>query len=191
MGQKVAKSALKASTKQTLANVERAVASRRPTTLTKDQIERLPTSNTIRATEELKDDETYQIQAMKDQEYNDTLVKNMEALHGAIQSKQDHVIKEKNDGKGKLLDTISDKKLKTKIVQEKLEYRHKYYTENNYQLPYINNLSEKYVMDKDVVNLLLKYHALSDNVNTVEGDEIVTLGLWPYGKDTYDKLNDK
>ena len=160
MGQKVAKSALKASTKQTLANVERAVASRRPTTLTKDQIERLPTSNTIRATEELKDDETYQIQAMKDQEYNDTLVKNMEALHGAIQSKQDHVIKEKNDGKGKLLDTISDKKVKTKIVQEMLEYSHKYYTENNYQLPDINNLSERYAMDKDVVNLLLKYHAL-------------------------------
>ena len=191
MGQKVAKSALKASTQQTLANVERAVASRRPTTLTKDQIERLPTSNTIRATEELKDDETYQIQAMKGQEYNDTLVKNMEALHGAIQSKQDHVIQEKNDGKGKLLDTISDKKVKTKIVQEMLEYSHKYYTENNYQLPDINNLSERYAMDKDVVNLLLKYHALSDNVNTVEGDEIVTLGLWPYGKDTYDKLNDK
>ena len=115
----------------------------------------------------------------------------MEALHGAIQSKQDHVIKEKNDGKGKLLDTISDKKVKTKIVQEMLEYSHKYYTENNYQLPDINNLSERYAMDKDVVNLLLKYHALSDNVNTVEGDEIVTLGLWPYGKDTYDKLNDK
>ena len=81
MGQRVAKSALKASTKQTLANVERAVASRRPQSLTQEQIERLPTSHTIRASEALREDKEYQLQASKDQEYNDNLVKNIVCLN--------------------------------------------------------------------------------------------------------------
>ena len=188
MGQRVAKSALKASTKQTLANVERAVASRRPQSLTQEQIERLPTSHTIRASEALREDKEYQLQASKDQEYNDNLVKNMQALHGAIQSKEEHVIKEKDDEKGKLIDSISDKKVKTKTVQEMLEYSQSYYSENNYKLPDVNSLSEKFSIDKDVVNLILKYHALADHVNTVEGDEVLTLGLWPWGRETYTQL---
>ena len=183
MGQKIAKSALKASSQQTLANVERAVASRRPQTLTNDQLHRLPTSNTIRASEEQREANT--AQAAKDQAYNEALVKNMEALHGAIQSKQEYVIKEKSDGKGKLSDTIVNKKLKTKTVQEILEFSQKYYVENNFELPSAKILSTEFLVDKDVVDLVLKYHALADHVKTVEKDEVITLGLWPWGRDKY------
>ena len=183
MGQKIAKSALKASSQQTLANVERAVASRRPQTLTNDQLHRLPTSNTIRASEEQREANT--AQAAKDQAYNEALVKNMEALHGAIQSKQEYVIKEKSDGKGKLSDTIVNKKLKTKTVQEILEFSQKYYVENNFELPSAKLLSTEFLVDKDVVDLVLKYHALADHVKTVEKDEVITLGLWPWGRDKY------
>ena len=183
MGQKIAKSALKASSQQTLANVERAVASRRPQTLTNDQLHRLPTSNTIRASEEQREANT--AQAAKDQAYNETLVKNMEALHGAIQSTQEYVIKEKNDGKGKLSDTIVNKKVKTKTVQEILEFSQKYYVENNFELPSAKLLSTEFLVDKDVVDLVLKYHALADHVKTVEKDEVITLGLWPWGRDKY------
>ena len=183
MGQKIAKSALKASSQQTLANVERAVASRRPQTLTNDQLHRLPTSNTIRASEEQREANT--AQAAKDQAYNEALVKNMEALHGAIQSTQEYVIKEKNDGKGKLSDTIVNKKVKTKTVQEILEFSQKYYVENNFELPSAKLLSTEFLVDKDVVDLVLKYHALADHVKTVEKDEVITLGLWPWGRDKY------
>ena len=183
MGQKIAKSALKASSQQTLANVERAVASRRPQTLTNDQLHRLPTSNTIRASEEQWEANT--AQAAKDQAYNEALVKNMEALHGAIQSTQEYVIKEKNDGKGKLSDTIVNKKVKTKTVQEILEFSQKYYVENNFELPSAKLLSTEFLVDKDVVDLVLKYHALADHVKTVEKDEVITLGLWPWGRDKY------
>ena len=183
MGQKIAKSALKASSQQTLANVERAVASRRPQTLTNDQLHRLPTSNTIRASEEQREANT--AQAAKDQAYNETLVKNMEALHGAIQSTQEYVIKEKNDGKGKLSDTIVNKKVKTKTVQEILEFSQKYYVENNFELPSAKILSTEFLVDKDVVDLVLKYHALADHVKTVEKDEVITLGLWPWARDKY------
>eukprot|EP00944_MAST-04C_sp_MAST-4C-sp1_P010942 g10942.t1 len=183
MGQKIAKSALKASSQQTLANVERAVASRRPQTLTNDQLHRLPTSNTIRASEEQREANT--AQAAKDQAYNEALVKNMEALHGAIQSKQEYVIKEKSDGKGKLSDTIVNKKLKTKTVQEILEFSQKYYVENNFELPSAKILSTEFLVDKNVVDLVLKYHALADHVKTVEKDEVITLGLWPWARDKY------
>ena len=109
----------------------------------------------------------------------------MEALHGAIQSTQEYVIKEKNDGKGKLSDTIVNKKVKTKTVQEILEFSQKYYVENNFELPSAKLLSTEFLVDKDVVDLVLKYHALADHVKTVEKDEVITLGLWPWGRDKY------
>ena len=52
------------------------------------------------------------------------------------------------------------------------------FSENNYELPNVNTLSEKYAIDKDVVTLILKYHALADHVNTMEGDEVVYSSWW-------------
>ena len=175
-GVKLSKKALKAATKNQLANAERQVASRRPGTLDKGGLERLPTSNMISASEKMLNENKFVI----DEGYNPELGKNLRSLTSSILQTSDFVLPQR--AKPEVMDSLP--RVERTTAAAILEYTKNYYNDNSQSLPDNGTIAQKFNVEKEVAATLLKYHAVASTVERVDGGQAISLGLWPYPRST-------
>ena len=172
MGVKLSKKALQVATKNQLANAERQVASRRPGTLDKSGLERLPTSNMINASEQMLSENKHVI----GEGYNTELGKNLETLTGSILQSSDFVLPQRSNPA--MISSLP--RVERTTAAAMLEYTKKYYKSNSQTFPDSTALAKEFDVDEEVEATLLKYHAVASTVDRVDGGQAISLGLWPY-----------
>ena len=172
MGVKLSKKALQAATNNHLANAERQVASRRPGTLDKGGLERLPTANMINASEKMLNENKFVV----DEGYNPELGKNLAALTGSIVQTSDFVLPQR--AKPEMMNSLP--RVERTTAADILRYTKDHYNDNSQSLPDVSTIVQKFNIKKEVAETLLRYHAVASTVERVDGGQAIRLGLWPY-----------
>lgn len=174
MGLRLGKSLLNVGAKNQLANAERQVASRRPGTLSTENLERLPTSNMIAASEMMKERNAEIVNSVYDPE----LGKNLGMLTGTIHQHSDFVLPKRAETE--YIDNLP--RIETRVMGEILAFARDEFYSKECTIPSSAVVAEKFGVDETVASDLLRYNGLAQTVDRVDEGEKIILGLWPYDR---------
>ena len=175
MGVRLGKALLNVGAKNQLANAERQVVSRRPGTLDKEGLERLPTSNMIAASEMMK---AKHAEVVERDTFDPELGKHLATLTGSIQHHSDFVLPKRAEAE--YVDSLP--RIETHVMGEILAFAHDEYYAGNHTVPQAHTVAERFEVDEAVVAEILRYNGLAQTVGRVDEGEKITLGLWAYDR---------